>query len=266
MYLHTVSNEMSAPNCNYCKTTGHTKHTCPVLSKKKELKKSARERKSQDRRNANLVKKWGNTPEGMQRLWDDSQTTIDSFRDLEKRALGDKSLSELEYNTLADELASLEKEYEAALAFQSYVKNADICFSRKERNEVHGTKNFYSAIEKQSTGLADITSKLEEMLDEEMTAAGVSIEETLMEASDYYWKNQYRKGRQVFYGWLEGAADARERVSSLLANSSWKTAKPANVLDLSTVEKQKKPKIVMPRTGKKKSQKQKRLEMNLVAV
>ena len=140
---------MSAPNCNYCKTTGHTKYTCPVLSKKKELKKSIREHKSQDRRNANLVKKWGNTPEGMQRLWDDSQTAIDSFRDLEKRALGDKSLSEVEFNTLSDELASLEKEYEAALGFQSYVKNADICFSPKERNEVHGTKNFYSTIEKQ---------------------------------------------------------------------------------------------------------------------
>lgn len=251
---------MSAPNCNYCKTTGHTKHTCPVLSKKKELKKSVREQKSQDRRNANLVKKWGNTPEGMQRLWDDSQTAIDSFRDLEKRAY------ELEFNTLAVELASLEKEYEAALGFQSYVKNADICFSPKERNEVHGTKNFYSAIEKQSTGLADITSKLEEMLDEEMTAAGVSIEETLMDASDYYWKNQYRKGRQVFYGWLEGAAGARERVNSILANSSWKTAKPANVLDLSTVEKQKKPKIAMPRTGLKKSQKQKRLEMKAQVV
>lgn len=251
---------MSAPNCNYCKTTGHTKYSCPVLSKKKDFKKSAREARSQERRNANLVKKWGNTPEGMQRLWDEAQMKIDSFRDLEKQALGDKSLSESEFNALANELASQEKEYEAALDFQSYVKNSDICFSPKERNVRHGTQNFYSAIQKQNAGLTDISSKLEEMLDADMTAAGVSIEDTLIRASDHYWDHQYAKGRTVFYGWLDATVETRKSLNGILAGNSWKADKPVNVLDISTIEAPKKTKISMPRTRQKKSQKQKRLE------
>merc|ERR1739848_442046 len=115
--------KMSAPNCNYCKTAGH--------SKNKVQKKSGRDLKSQERRNANLVKKWGNTPEGMQRLWDDAQMKIDSFRDLEKQAWGFNPES-VEFNTLANE-------YEAALNFQSYVEKSDITFSPMEKNVRHGT-------------------------------------------------------------------------------------------------------------------------------
>jgi hypothetical protein len=257
---------MSSPNCSYCKTTGHNKYTCPVLSRKTALKKSDRVFKALERHNANLVKKWGDTPEGMQRLWDDSQMKIDSFRVLEDRALGNKSLSELEYNTLANELASLEKEYEAALDFQRYVKNSDICFSPKEKNVLHGTKNFYSEIEKQTTGLSDISSKLDEMLDDEMTSAGDSIEYTLICASDYYWKTQYKKGRGVFYDWLDATVDSRKSVNRILTQNSWKTVKATDVLDLSTVEKTKKTKMVMPRTSKKKSQKQKLLETETMKV
>jgi len=219
-----------------------------------------RDRKSFERYNANVIKKWGDTPEGMQRLWDDAQMNIDSFHELEKKALGDKSLSELEYNTLANELASLEKEFEAALDFQRYVKNSDICFSPSKRDEIHGTRNFYSAIQKQTIGLNDISSKLEEMLDSDTTAAGVSIEDTLICASDHYWKSQYGKGRAVFYGWLDEIVENRKSLNRILANNCWKTDKPANVLDLSSIGERKKKKIAMPRTHTKKSQKQKRLD------
>ena len=259
LFYTQFNTKMSAPNCNYCKTAGHSKYTCPVLSKKKIQKKSARDLKSQERRNANLVKKWGNTPEGMQRLWDDAQMKIDSFRDLEKEAFGFDPNS-LEFDTLANELASLEKEYEAALSFQSYVEKSDITFSPMERNVRHGTRNFYTAIQQQSAGLADISSKLEEMLDDEMTAAGVSVEDTLIQATDHYWSTQYGKGRTVFYGWLDATTEARQSLKGILAGNSWKTEKPTDVLDLSTIGASKKTKIAMPRTRTKKSQKQKRLE------
>ena len=193
---------MSAPNCNYCKTAGHTKYYCPVLSKKKDFKKSAREAGLRNAVTRTWLRSGGIPQKGCNVFGTKAQMKIDSFRDLEKqKPLGDKSLSESEFNALGDELASQEKEYEAALDFQSYVKNSDICFSPKERNVRHGTQNFYSAIQQQTAGLADISSKLEEMLDSDMTAGGVSIEDTLIRASDHYWDHQYAKGRTVFYGW-----------------------------------------------------------------
>ena len=93
-----------------------------------------------------------------------------------------------------------------------------------------------------------------------MTAAGVSIEDTLIRASNHYWDYQYVKGRKVFYGWLDTTVEARKSLLGILAGNSWKADKPANVLDLSTIGATKKTKIAMPRTRTKKSQKQKRLE------
>lgn len=243
-------NDMSAAmNCNYCKTSGHVKTNCPLLEKKKMYKKSERARKGQERRFTTLIKKWGNTPEGMQRLWDDSSEKIELFREKERLALGDGKIDE----ALADELANLEEEYESAVAFQAFVKNADISFTPEMKKKTHGTQNFYADVSALETNLCKQVVDLEEMLD--------SSEDSLVRAGDFYWRMMYGRGRTVFYGWLDTIRASRDSMKSILAGGKWKSETPVDVLDIrATLESSSKPKKLAcgKSSNKKLSQKQRR--------
>jgi len=251
MCIYIQNNNMSAAmNCNYCKTSGHVKSNCPSLEKKMRIKKTERGRKGQERRFSTLIKKWGNTPEGMQRLWDDSSEKIELFREKERLALGNGKIDE----ALADELAYLEEEYESAVAFQAFVKNADISFTpEKKKKKTHGTQNFYADISILETNLCKQVVNLEEMLD--------SSEDSLVRAEDFYWRMSYGRGRAVFYGWLDTIRASRDSMKAILAGGKWKSETPRDVLDIrTTLESSSKPKKLASGkpSNKKLSQKQRR--------
>ena len=220
--------------CTYCRKIGHSKHFCPVLQAKVEMKKIARNEKKQINKFKGIVKRFGATETALDGLYLEALDIVRNFRTLED---GAEVLSGDKFDKRCDELASLEEEYEEKCAFVDFLEMSEITFMKKKK-EKEGT------IDKSSF--------------EVLTPCDVSIPDTpeisLNRADEYYWNNQYKKGRCVFFGWLKAIRNQKSKLKERFAGGGWKTPSTGEMFNIRAhlEEKPKVPKKRLGAFGKKK--------------
>ena len=227
--------------CTYCRQTGHSKHFCPVLSDKIKQKKAMRNEKKMMHRFKGIVKNFGTNEAAMNRLYDEAVNVVRHFRALEE---GAESLSGDKFDKRCDELASLEEEYEDMCAFLDFLEKSEITFNMKKKKEEKIEKSIFEVLKCSEIDVPD-TSDI-----------------SLLKADDHYWRNQYRKGRSMFFGWLETVSEEKSKLKEHFPAGGWKSSTPKEVFNIGAnlIDK---PKVAKMRLGgfkKKKSQRQKLAE------
>lgn len=233
--------------CTYCRKIGHSKHFCPVLQEKIEQKKAVRNDKKQIQRFKGIVKRFGATEAALDRLYLEALSVVKHFRTLEE---GAESLSGDLFEKRCDELASLEEDYEEKCAFLDFLENSEITFMKKKKEEEKTIEK--SLFEVLSTGVDESY----------ICSVPDTPEESIMNAEDHYWRKQYRKGRNVFFGWLEAVSEQKSKLKEHFPSGGWKNTTPKEVFNIGASLADK-PKVGKMRLGgfkKKKSQRQKRAE------
>ena len=218
----------------YNRKIGHSKHSSWSLEEKIKHKKVMRKNKKMTERFKGIVKNFGATETALNGLYEEAKDIVMHFRGLEEDAEG---LSGDEFDKRCDELASLEEEYEEKCAFLDFLEMSEITFIKKKKEE-KGT------IYKSSF--------------EVLTPCDVSIPDTpeisLNRADEYYWNNQYKKGRCVFFGWLKAIRNQKSKLKERFAGGGWKTPSTGEVFNIRAhlEEKPKVPKKRLGAFGKKK--------------
>ena len=192
------------------------------------------------------MKRFGATEAALDGLYLEALEVVRHFRTLEEDA---ESLSGDLFEKRCDELASLEEDYEEKCAFLDFLEKSEITFMKKKKEEKTIERSLFEVL---STGVDGNYN----------CSVPDTPEESLMKAEDHYWRKQYRKGRCVFFGWLDAVSEQKSKLKEHFPTGGWKDTTPKEVFNIGASLAEK-PKVTKTRLGgfkKKKSQRQKRAE------